>query len=60
MILCYFSMAQQHIVGQDLLVIDALRSHSDTPQSVGPLWTSNQPDSRDLYLTTHNTRKGRT
>ena len=31
-------------VGQGLLVIEASRSHSDTPQSVGLLWTSDQPD----------------
>ena len=27
---------------QGLLIIDASRSHSDTPQSVGQLWTSDQ------------------
>jgi hypothetical protein len=31
-------------VGQDLLVIEASRSQSDSPQSVGLLWTNNQPD----------------
>jgi hypothetical protein len=31
-------------VGQGLLIIEALRSHSDTPHSVGLLWTSDQPD----------------
>jgi len=31
-------------VGQDLLIIDNLLSHSDTPHSVGLLWTSDQPD----------------
>jgi len=30
-------------VGQRLLTIEALRSHSDTPQSAGLLWTSVQP-----------------
>jgi hypothetical protein len=39
----HFPMAQQPAVGQDLLIIDASRSHSDTPQSVGLLWTSDQP-----------------
>jgi len=37
-------MSQQHPVGQDLLIIEASRSHSDTPHSVGLLWTSDQPD----------------
>jgi len=36
-------MVQQPLVGQGLLVIEALRSHSDTSQS-GLLWTSDQPD----------------
>jgi hypothetical protein len=35
---------------QGLLIIEALRSRSDTPHSVGLLWTSDQP--RDAYLTT--------
>jgi hypothetical protein len=40
----FFSIAQQHLVGQGLLIIEAPRSHSDTPHSVGLLWTSYQPD----------------
>ena len=36
-------MAQQPLVGQGLLIIEASRSHSVTPQSVGLLWTSAQP-----------------
>jgi hypothetical protein len=32
------------LVDQDLLIIEASRSDSDTPQSVGFLWTSTQPD----------------
>ena len=39
-----FYMAQQPIVGRGLLVIGASRTHSDTPYSVGLLWTSDQPD----------------
>jgi hypothetical protein len=35
---------QQHLVGQDFHIIEASRSHSDTPRSVGLLWTSDQPD----------------
>jgi hypothetical protein len=31
-------MAQQPLVGQGLLIIEASRSHSDTPHSVGLFW----------------------
>jgi len=41
-------MAQQFLVGQGLLHIEALRSHSDTPHSVGLLWMSDQPDAQTL------------
>jgi hypothetical protein len=40
----FFFTEQQHLVGQGLLIFDASRSHSDTPQLVGLLWTSDQPD----------------
>jgi hypothetical protein len=40
----FFPMAQQPLVGQGLLIIQASRSHSDTTHSVGLLWTSDQPD----------------
>jgi len=36
--------ARQSLVGQGLLIIDASRSHSGTPHSVGLLWTSDQSD----------------
>ena len=36
-------MAQVPLVGQGLLIIEALRSRSEKPRSVG-LWTSDQPD----------------
>jgi hypothetical protein len=39
----FFTMAQQPLVGRGLLIIEDSRSHSDTPQSVGLLWTSDQP-----------------
>ena len=42
--------------GQDLLIIEASRSHSDTPQSVGILRMSDQPDAE----TTWNTHKRQT
>ena len=38
-------MAQQPLLGQDLLIIDASPSHSDThAHSVGLFWTSDQSD----------------
>jgi hypothetical protein len=36
-------VARQPLGGLGRLVIDASRSHSDTPHSVGFLWTSDQP-----------------
>jgi hypothetical protein len=40
-------MAQQPLVGQGLLIFVATRSHTDAPpQSVGLLWTSDQPDAK--------------
>jgi hypothetical protein len=44
-----FFTAQHSLVGQDLLRIEALQSHSDTPHSVRLLWTSNQPDAETEY-----------
>jgi hypothetical protein len=38
-----FPIAQQPLVGQGLLLIEAWRSYSDTPHSVGLLWTNDQP-----------------
>ena len=40
----FFLMAQQPLIGQELLIIEASRPLSDTPQTVGLLWTSDQPD----------------
>jgi hypothetical protein len=40
----FFPMAQQPLVGQGLLIIEASRSHSDTPHSVGLLWMSEKPE----------------
>ena len=42
-ILLFFPMAQQPLAGQGL-IIEASRSHTDTPHSVGLLWMSDQPD----------------
>jgi hypothetical protein len=48
-------MAQQLLVGWGLLISEASRSLSDTPHSVGPLWTRDQPvaeTSTLQYITT--------
>jgi hypothetical protein len=37
-------MAQQPLVDQALLIIEASRSHSDTPHAIGLLCTSDRPD----------------
>ena len=42
--LLLISVVQQPPVGQGLRIMEASRSHSVTPQSVGVLWTSDQPD----------------
>ena len=43
-----------HLVGQGL-IIEASRSHSDTPHSVGLLWTGDQPDAEtSSWHTTHS------
>ena len=41
-------MAQQSPVGQGLLIIEASQSHSEAPQPVRLLWTSDQPTQRPL------------
>jgi hypothetical protein len=38
----FFSKAQEPLVGQGLLIIEASPSHSHTPHSVGLLWTSDR------------------
>ena len=37
-------MLQEPVVGQGLLIIEDSWSHSDTPHSVGILWTSDKSD----------------
>jgi len=37
-------MVQQFLVGQGLLLIEASRSHSDAPHSIGFLWLCDQSD----------------
>jgi hypothetical protein len=38
-----FPLAQETLMGQGFLIIEAARLHSDTPHSVELLWTSDQP-----------------
>jgi hypothetical protein len=45
-------MAQEPLVGHDLFIVEASRSHSDTPHSVGVPWTSDQPDAEN-YTSQH-------
>ena len=52
----FMSMSQQPIVGHDFLIIEASRSHPDTPHSVGLLWTRDQPE-EDNSTWQHKTLK---
>jgi len=40
----FFPISQQNLAGHGLLIVEASLSNSDTSQSVGPIWTSDQPD----------------
>ena len=40
----FLSMGRQSLVCQGLLIVEVSISHSDTPHSVGLLWTSDQSD----------------
>ena len=51
-------MTRQHLVDQGLLIVETSRSYSDTPHSVGIVWTSDQPDVETS--TTYNTHKRQT
>jgi hypothetical protein len=42
-IIFFFTIVQQPPVVQGILIIEESRLHSETPQLVGILWTSNQP-----------------
>ena len=42
----FFPVALQSLVGQGLLTIEASRSHSDLPYSVGLPWTSDKADAQ--------------
>ena len=58
MILIFFFMVWQPVVGQGFFVIEPSRSHSDTPHPLGrtPL-DERSVRRRDLYLTKHNYHK---
>ena len=42
-------MAVQTYVSLGLLIVKVLRSHSDTPYSIGLLWKSDQPDAQTMH-----------
>ena len=50
-------MAQQPLVGQGLLIIEALLSYSDAPHLVGLLWTSEQLVAKTSTWKKHNNHK---
>jgi len=52
----YSSPVRQRLVGLGLLIAEVSKSHSDTPHTVGLLWTSDQPVEK-AYVTTYNTQK---
>jgi len=43
----FLSKAQHPLVGQDLLSLEASRSHLGTPHSVGLIWTKDLPDAQN-------------
>jgi len=43
-------MAQQPLLGQGLLIIEASRLHSETIEAVELLWTNDQPDAQKSTL----------
>ena len=45
-------MGREPLLGQGLLVVEASRSHSDTPHTLGLLWTSDRPDAETSIYTT--------
>ena len=38
-----FLLVRQPLVGKGLCIVEVLLSHSDTPHTIGLLWTSDQP-----------------
>jgi hypothetical protein len=51
----FLSMGQMPLLVQIIPITTASRSHSITLNLVGLLWASDQPDARNLYLTTDDT-----
>jgi hypothetical protein len=49
-------MAQQPLVGRGLLIVEAARSHSGTPRSVGLLWTVISPTQKPLPNKTRHSK----
>jgi hypothetical protein len=50
-------MAQQPLVGQGHLIVEASQSHSDTPHSVGLLWASYQSVTETSDITQHSQQR---
>jgi hypothetical protein len=50
-------IAKRPLTDHSFLIIEAARSHSDTPHSLGLLWASDQPDTETLPDKTQNCRK---
>ena len=49
----YLILAQEPLVDQGRLIVEVSRTYSDTPHSVGLLWTRDRPTAKELSL--HNT-----
>ena len=49
----HFLTTQRPLPGQGLLIIEALRSHTNTPHSVQLLWKSDQPNAETWQPKTH-------
>jgi len=56
----FFILARQPLIGHGLLIHEVSRSHSDAPQSVGLLWTSDQLVAETSTWQTHKTHNRQT
>jgi hypothetical protein len=56
----FFPTIPQPCVDVGFFIVEVSQSHSETPHSVGLLWTSDQPVRNNLYLKTHNTHNRQT
>jgi len=52
-----FSTVQQSLAGQNHLITEGSRPHSDTLHSVGLVWTSNWPTQRPLHDNTQHSQE---